>query len=270
MKSNPKHLLLFVIVFIFSNCNQEIKVIKGHAHNDYENENPLRDAIGNGFTSVEADVYLIDDNLYVSHDYPQDLSSASTIEALYLDPLKEHIIKHDGFIYPDNYDSFYLMIDFKTSAKPTYIKLKKILLNYLSVVSVIENGVEQKGPVKIFISGDRPIDEILNDEPKLVGIDGKPNELNMNIPTSIMPVISDKYSNILSWDGYSKMNDDEKEKLKILVQKTHDQNKKLRLWASPDNVNVWKFLLDTGVDLINTDRLEEFREFFVKYDSSGK
>ena len=269
MKVNSKH-LLFVLVLTFSNCSQEIEVIKGHAHNDYENENPLRDAIDNGFSSVEADIYLIDDNLYVSHDYPQDLNSASTIEALYLDPLKEHIVKNNGFVYRNNYDSFYLMIDFKTSAKPTYDKLKKVLSNYLSIISVLEDSVEQKGPIKIFISGDRPFDEILNDEPKLVGIDGKPNELTMNIPTSIMPVISDKYSNILSWDGNGDINNDEKEKLKMLVQKAHAQNKKLRLWAAPDNVNAWKFLLDIGVDLINTDRLKEFREFFVKYESSRK
>jgi len=38
----------------------------------------------------------------------------------------------------------------------------------------------------------------------------------------------------------------------------------------PDNANVWKFLLDNGVDLINTDRLKEFREFIVKYNSSRK
>ena len=59
-------------------------------------------------------------------------------------------------------------------------------------------------------------------------------------------------------------------RLIMLVQNTHTQNKKLRLWASPDNENVWRFLLDNGVDLINTDRLEDFREFVVKYNASIK
>ena len=67
------YLLSIVLVLIFSNCGQELEVIQGHAHNDYENENPLRDALENGFISVEVDVHLADDNLYVSHDFPQEL-----------------------------------------------------------------------------------------------------------------------------------------------------------------------------------------------------
>ncbi|MCK4749697.1 MAG: hypothetical protein KAT15_21730, partial [Bacteroidales bacterium] len=127
---NPRHLIFIVFAVVFSNCSQKIEVINGHAHNDYENENPLQDAIENGFTSVEVDVHLVDDNLYVSHDFPEELNPAITLETLYLNPLKDHIIKNNGFIYHDYSGSFYLMIDFKSSAKPSYDKLKKVLSNY--------------------------------------------------------------------------------------------------------------------------------------------
>jgi len=265
---NSRYFSFIFLVLIFSNCSQEIPVIQGHAHNDFENQNPLLDALANGFMSVEADVHLVDDNLYVSHDSPQKLNPDLTLETLYLIPLKDHILRNNGSVYP-NYDGFfYLMIDFKTSAKPSYDKLKTILSNYLSIISVVQNGVEQKGPVKIFISGSRPFYEILNDEPKLAGLDGRPDDLNKNISTSIMPVISDNYSNFLSWSGYGEIDEDQKKKLQMLVQNTHAQNKKLRLWASPDNKNVWKFLLDNDVDLISTDRLKEFRAFFVKYKTN--
>ncbi len=262
-------LLIFFILIIFS-CNRKIDVIQGHAHNDYENENPLFDAIENGFTSVEADVYLIEDDLYVSHDYPKELNPSFTLEKLYLAPLKEHIIKNNGSVFPNKSDMFFLMIDFKSAGKPSYEKLKKILANYLTILSTVENEIEKKGPVKVFISGNRPIEEILNDEPKLVGIDGRPNDLNKNIPSSIMPVISDKYPNFITWNGNGEINGDEKKTLKILVQNVHAQNKKLRLWGSPDNTNVWTFLLENGVDLINTDNLKGFKEFYVKYDISRK
>ena len=33
-----------------------------HAHNDYENENPLSDALSYGFVSVEADIWLYPDD----------------------------------------------------------------------------------------------------------------------------------------------------------------------------------------------------------------
>ena len=262
------YMLFVVLVLLFSSCSQKIEVIQGHAHNDYENENPLFDAIENGFISVEADVHLIDDNLYVSHDNPKELDSALTLESLYLAPLKEHILKNNGFVYPNNSANIYLMIDFKSSAKESYARLKNILANYVSIISVIEKGIEKKGPVKIFVSGNRPIDDILIDDPQFVGIDGRPNDLDKNISHLIMPVISDKYSNFLSWDGYGKISESEKANLNKLAQKTHEQNKKLRLWGSPDNINVWKLLLENGVDLINTDRLKEFKEFIVEYNSS--
>jgi len=265
-----KSLLFIIAAVIFINCGQKIEVINGHAHNDYENENPLQDAIENGFTSVEVDVHLVDDNLYVSHDIPEELNPELTLEALYLTPLKDHILKNNGAIYQNYSGCFYLMIDFKSSAKPSYDKLKKILSDYLTIISVVENGIEQKGAVKIFISGNRPLYEVINDEPKLVGVDGRPDDLINNIPNSIMPVVSDNYSNFLSWNGYGEINDGENKSLKMLVQNTHAQNKKLRLWGSPDNENVWRFLLDSGVDLINTDHLQDFREFILKYNSSGK
>jgi len=158
------------------------------------------------------------------------------------------------------------MIDFKSAAKPSYDKLKQILSNYLSIIFVIQNGIEQEGAIKIFISGNRPVKDILNDEPILVGIDGRPGDLKDNIPASIMPVISDNYTNILSWDGLGEISEDDINILQMLVQDTHAQNKKLRLWGAPDNENAWKFLLDNDVDLINTDHLEEFREFILNLE----
>lgn len=255
--------LLLAIAFL--HCSQEIKVINGHAHNDYENKIPLMDAIRNGFISVEVDVHLIEDNLYVSHDLPQQLNADLTLEELYLKPLKELIRKNNGFVYSNYSDAFYLMIDFKSEAKSTYKKLKEILSRYEPILSITRNEVEQTGPVKVFISGNRPVREILEDEPKLVGIDGRPDELGNDVPSSIMPIVSDNYSNVLSWDGSGPISPDELNVLINLVQTTHQQNKKLRLWAAPDNEIAWKFLLDNGVDLINTDRLEEFRVFRMKY-----
>ncbi len=136
------------------------------------------------------------------------------------------------------------MIDFKTSANPSYSKLRTILSNHLSIITFVQNGIEQEGPVKIFISGTRPFYEVLNDEPKLAGLYGRPDDLNKNIPTSIMPVVSDNYSNFLSWNVCGEINEEELKKLKTLVQDTQAQNKKFRLWASLDNKNVWRFLLD--------------------------
>ncbi len=41
-----------------------------HAHNDYLHPRPLHDALAHGFASVEADIHLVNGELYVSHDAP--------------------------------------------------------------------------------------------------------------------------------------------------------------------------------------------------------
>lgn len=56
------------------------------------------------------------------------------------------------------------MIDFKSSAHESYNKLKSILSNYQTIISTLENSMEQKRPVKVFLSGNRPIQELLNND----------------------------------------------------------------------------------------------------------
>src|SRR5688500_17684262 len=50
---------------------QVVPLERAHAHNDYEHERPLYDALDHGFKSVEADIWLIDGELVVSHDDPR-------------------------------------------------------------------------------------------------------------------------------------------------------------------------------------------------------
>lgn len=234
-----------------------------HAHNDYEHDKPLFEALAHGFTSVEADVHLIKNQLYVVHDTPEDLAITPTLEELYLIPLLQHIQKNDGEVYPGYNKFFYLMIDFKTAAEPTYLKLKEVLKSYESILSVVgEDGKDQMDkPVKVFISGNRPIDELLKDKEKLAGLDGRPGDLKKDYPHAVMPVISDNYRNFLSWNGTGKVNKKELKKTKAMIKHAHDQDKLVRLWAAPDQPESWEFLHAIGVDLINTDRLGELSAF---------
>ena len=236
-----------------------LQVIPGHAHNDYEHERPLLEALENGYVSVEVDVHLIGNEIFVSHNKPSILDSSKTLESLYLDPLKAHISANGGAVYSNYQGPFYLMIDVKTDAQSTYVKLEEILNEYRHLIA----SSSANGPVTIFISGNRAIDQIINSKDPLMLLDGRPDDLEKDIPSSIMPVISQNYRNYLSWDGYSELNPEEEKEFKKLVQQVHAQGKKLRLWASPDNENVWKFLMDNGVDLINSDHLESFRKFYI-------
>src|SRR4051794_35634110 len=66
-----------------------------HAHNDYEHPRPLFDALDQGFTSVEADIFLVNGQLLVGHT-AVDLKPGRTLEALYLDPLRARVRANGG------------------------------------------------------------------------------------------------------------------------------------------------------------------------------
>lgn len=255
------NLKFLIFLFLIIGCNQPkiIPLDDAHAHNDYEHDKPLFDALQNGFTSVEVDVHLINNEFYVSHFTPEKLEASKTLENLYLKPLSQHIKEMDGRVYKGYEDYFYLMIDIKTEAQSGYEKLKTILEDYNNIISC---GKDKK-PVKLVITGTkgRPYKQILSDETNCLSLDGRFVELGEDISAIKMPFISEKYSNYFSFLGDRKPYIDEVTTLKKMVNATHKENKKLRFWASPENINVWKFLLENGVDLINTDSLKKFNDF---------
>src|SRR6476620_10934165 len=59
-----------------------------HSHNDYEQKVPFHNAWEHGFGSIEADIFLVGDELIVAHDTSQ-LTGGRTLKSLYLDPLQQ-------------------------------------------------------------------------------------------------------------------------------------------------------------------------------------
>ena len=66
--------------------SRDIAPIPCHSHNDYWRDVPLYDAIAAGCTSVEADVWLSGNDLFVGHSN-KSLTKERTLESLYIDPL---------------------------------------------------------------------------------------------------------------------------------------------------------------------------------------
>lgn len=253
--------LLFLL--FANNIYSQIKPLpNAHAHNDYEHTRPLLDALAHGFTSVEADVHLIDGELYVSHNKPSSKSKDKTLEALYLKPLQEIAQQNGGKVYPNYSGEFFLMIDIKADGEGTYSVLKKQLENYAEILTSYKNGQKKQGAVTIFLSGARPIKTVHNEAFRMVAIDGRPGDIG-KYDANFMPVISDNYNNHLHWNGKGKLKKEELEKLQNWVNAAHANGQKVRLWANPEQEKVWKKLKEIGVDLLNTDELERLQNFLL-------
>src|SRR3954451_14184885 len=59
-----------------------------HAHNDYEHDRPLVDALEAHAMGIEADIHLIDGQLLVAHK-KEEVEPGRTLQSLYLDPLRK-------------------------------------------------------------------------------------------------------------------------------------------------------------------------------------
>src|SRR5262245_15085359 len=148
---------------------------QAHAHNDFEHTRPLLDALDRGFCSVEADIWLTPQGLLVAHNR-QDLKPARTLEALYLDPLRERVQAGGGSVHRGG-PHFYLLIDVKTDAPATYAALDKVLARYADILSVTRDGKTEMKAVTVILSGNRAIEAIGKQAVRYVGIDGRPENL---------------------------------------------------------------------------------------------
>ncbi len=239
-----------------------------HAHNDYYHTRPLLDALGQGFGSVEADVFAVDGQLLVAHS-SFEVRRDRTLEKLYLDPLAERCKNNGGRVYRDG-PELTLLVDLKTEAEATYSSLLEKLTPYAAILTRLEEGKVIDGAVRVVVSGNRPVETMAKQKTRLAFLDGRMNDLDTNSPIELAPLVSDQWANHFKWRGRDSMPKDEAEKLNALVAKAHQQKRKLRFWGAPDNQATWQQLRSSGVDLINTDKLPELAAFLAGRDQGTR
>jgi hypothetical protein len=250
-------LYLLFISSTFCLAQEKFPHPNAHAHNDYEHDRPLKEALQSGFTSVEADVHLHQGKLLVGHTLVTRHSPS--LESLYFIPLDSILKVKGGRIYPNFQDPFYLMIDIKTSGETTYAAIGEVLRNHPSLLCKNNHCA-----VKIFLSGNRPVETMLKEGYKGIGIDGRPEDLGKGYSAEMMPVISDNYTKWSGWDAKSAPAAKDLDRIRKLSEEVHNEGKRLRLWAIPDNETAWKALQEAGVDIINTDHLKELDAFLTR------
>ena len=240
---------------------QTVVHANAHAHNDYYHPRPLLDALDQGFGSVEADVFLVEGELLVAHS-SLETRRERTLEKLYLEPLAERCQANGGRVYREG-PELMLLVDLKSEAEAAYAKLQEKLVAFESMLTKLVDGKVAGGAVRIVVSGNRPVETMATQTSRLAFLDGRMSDLDSNSPIELAPVVSDQWSSHFKWRGRDAMPKDEIDKLNALVARAHEQKRKLRFWGAPDNPATWEQLTASGVDLINTDKLQELAEFLA-------
>ncbi|HEX3167822.1 MAG TPA: hypothetical protein VHQ93_16245 [Chitinophagaceae bacterium] len=247
-----KTLLLSILIILIS--FQSLTQTLIHAHNDYQKPEPLTNALRHKVFSIEADVYLSDNRLLVAHD-KEELSAAKRLDILYLKPIIELFRQHKGTISEDSGYTPVLMIDIKENGEAAIAQLIKLVSMYRSV---FDRSVNTKA-VQLVISGDRGASSTWTSYPSYIFFDGRPREAYDSATLQRVALISDSYLNYAGRQDSSR--------IEQLAKKIHSMGKLLRLWATPDNSESWKQLRQLDVDIINTDKVEECRNYFLNNKS---
>jgi hypothetical protein len=235
---------------------------QAHAHNDYEHERPLFDALACGFCSVEADVWLVGNELLVGHDR-KDLKAGRTLESLYLKPLTERVRANNGRVFAEG-PAFYLLIDVKSEAEGTYAKLHSVLEKYGEIMTSYSAGQRHVRAVTAILSGNRAFESVAKQAVRYVAIDGRPENLDTNPPADLYPWISANWSLMFKAEPDGSLGQAERERLRAFVNRAHEQGRQVRFWATPEKEPLWRELRGARVDFINTDKLSELQRFLAE------
>jgi hypothetical protein len=152
---------------------------KCHSHNDYWRSVPFYEAIHFGCTSIEADVFKMEnDELYVSHS-SWALNSQRTLKSLYLNPAMEALQRMNaptefengtnvgsrrGIFDEDPSQTLILLVDFKNKPEEVFDllmqQLEPLRLNgYLTYAD--ETGKLVQGALTVVCSGVCPFHRVL-------------------------------------------------------------------------------------------------------------
>lgn len=233
-------LTILVLTLTYTLGAQGLSQVKVHSHNDYQQAHPFEEAYKSGAHSIEVDIFLKRDTLFVTHDEADIKEGTPDLETLYLRPIQSEFEK-------GTLREVQLLIDIKSASRPTLRRLIQILQHYKALI--------ESGKVKWVISGNRPPPLSYVTYPDYLFFDYQSlNDLKDPKIWDKVALISLPFYRYSTWDGESELPVMERQKISSSIQKAHEFKKPFRFWATPDTEIAWETFAQMGLDFINTDR----------------
>lgn len=227
-----------------------------HSHNDYRNNIPFYRAYHQGFGSIEADIFPSQGELAVAHD-KKDIDVNQTLTKLYLTPILEELSKN-----PER--KLRLLIDIKEN----HLEALPMLIRQLQPLrSLLATPLAEK-QLSIVISGNRPKPAEFYNYPDYIFFD---HDLSTDLTpdqSKRVGLVSLPFSMFSKWNGLGALASTDEQRIKAVVDSAHQLKKQIRFWAAPDTKTAWLTLMDLGVDVIGTDRIEDLGDFLKNLSKS--
>ncbi len=246
--------LLLLLAFLLTGGSVFAQARFTHSHNDYANNTPFYKAFYNGFNSIEADIFLVDGTLLVSHS-DKALEPERTLKGMYLDPILYALRK-------DTTRRLNLLIDDKQDYKKLLPKLIKELKTLEPYLLSKENPT---GRLKILISGNRPIPANYKDYPSTLWFDDDLVYPHTQAEWDRVGQVSLNFEKWSKWKGIGAIPEVDRKRLLKTVDSVHTNTGKLvRFWGGPDLPEAWDTQIAFGADIIGTDKIEQLAAYLAK------
>jgi alkaline phosphatase len=217
------------------------------AHNDYLKPRPFVNAFELKVAYIEADIFLEKGQLLVAHT-KREIDPSKTLESMYLQSLSQKVKEGNGKLY-----GVTLMIDLKTNGAATMDVLTKTLERYPALLAC--DGLW------ITLSGDYPPPSEWKKYPDYITFDGRPNVDYTQDQVNRIKLISTSFATVSRWNGKGEIPSKDTEKIRQTVDWAHRLGKPMRFWASPDFANAWEKFGKAGVDILNSDNIDELSRY---------
>ena len=263
MKTNLRHLLLALALTCCGAAAAQPPVLI-HSHNDYAQRVPFYQAYAQQVSSIEADVFLHDGQLLVGHDV-EDLRADMTFEALYVEPIVTLFARNGGRAFRDSDQTLQLMVELKSETDPTLRAVAALLGRWPEVFDPEVNPAA----VRVAVTGRVPAPEAFDRYPRFLGFDGAWDADYTPEQLERIALISTNFRDFSQWNGKGTIIPAEKERLRQVPDRAHEQGKPVRFWNAPEGTTVYYTFYDMGIDYINTDNPEVCAAFFADFGNKN-
>ncbi|KAK2733697.1 hypothetical protein FQN57_001977 [Myotisia sp. PD_48] len=269
-----------------TDLTRDIIPVPVHSHNDYWRDVPFYTALAAGCISIEADVWLYDDTLYVGHDQ-SSLTKKRTLSSLYIEPILEVLKKQNpksqfvtertknGVYDTSPGQTLYLFIDVKTSGReawPHIVKALKPLRDQGYLTTLKDNTTLTKGPVTVIGTGGTPLELVAPVANRDYFIDGPLADLKdkEEFTSLLSPIASTSFEDTVgdfNADTENPLNSTQLSAIREQIKTAKERGIGVRYWGTPGwpvrlRNELWRVLLKEGVTLLNADDLEATGKFF--------
>ncbi len=246
-------------------------------------------ALSYGALSVEADVWLVNGELYVGHDVAA-LRKDRTFDSLYVQPLlrildqknpanefttffaNQGYTERNGVFDTKTSSPVQVLVDVKTDGQKTWPFVVKALeplrkKGYLSYYNktASANAIQSR-PITIIGTGNTPLNQLVDLDYRDYFFDAPLVDLNATFTPTLSPLASTNFGKAINWNGKGPANETQVAIIGRLIDEAHNRGIQARFWNTPAwpiyaRNNVWKQLLEQSTDWLNADDLPAVSAF---------